>query len=220
MALIDNLISYWKLDEESGNASDSVGSNTGTNTNVTYSAGKINNGAVFNGSAKLVMGNVLNIAGAITVSAWVYYAGTGTYTVVARGSGDNTQYILDLENKAARFYVRNTGLTYYLASKTAVPENQWVFITGTWAGGANPVKVYVNASAGTDSSNFSGTQATGTTFDIGANVSSNYMVNGGKIDEVGVWSRALSSTEVTELYNSGNGIQYPFTSSSAFFNFF
>ena len=48
MALTDNLVSYWKLDESSGNAADSVGSNTLTNTNtVTYSAGKINNGADF-----------------------------------------------------------------------------------------------------------------------------------------------------------------------------
>jgi hypothetical protein len=36
----------------------------------------------------------------------------------------------------------------------------------------------------------------------------------GSIDEVGIWSRALSSTEVTALYNSGNGFQYPFSTSS------
>ena len=44
MAISDNLISYYKFDESSGNASDSVGSNTGTNTGLTYSAGIINNG--------------------------------------------------------------------------------------------------------------------------------------------------------------------------------
>ena len=32
----------------------------------------------------------------------------------------------------------------------------------------------------------------------------------GQIDEVGVWDRALSSTEVFLLYNSGNGRSYPF----------
>ena len=30
----------------------------------------------------------------------------------------------------------------------------------------------------------------------------------GLIDEVGVWNRTLNQTEVTQLYNSGNGIQY------------
>jgi hypothetical protein len=30
------------------------------------------------------------------------------------------------------------------------------------------------------------------------------------LDEVGFWTRALSAAEVTSLYNSGNGLQYPF----------
>jgi hypothetical protein len=46
MALTDNIVSYWKLNESSGNASDSVGSNTLTNNNtVTYVPAKIANGA-------------------------------------------------------------------------------------------------------------------------------------------------------------------------------
>jgi hypothetical protein len=38
----------------------------------------------------------------------------------------------------------------------------------------------------------------------------------GQIDEVGIWSRALSSTEVTKLYNGGAGLQYPFFPFSPF----
>jgi hypothetical protein len=30
-----------------------------------------------------------------------------------------------------------------------------------------------------------------------------------KIDSVSVWNKSLTATEVTELYNSGNGKQYP-----------
>ena len=33
----------------------------------------------------------------------------------------------------------------------------------------------------------------------------------GSIDEAGIWSRALSGTEITELYNAGAGITYPFS---------
>jgi len=32
----------------------------------------------------------------------------------------------------------------------------------------------------------------------------------GMVDECAVWTRALTGTEITELYNSGNGSQYPF----------
>ena len=31
----------------------------------------------------------------------------------------------------------------------------------------------------------------------------------GSIDAFNVWNRVLTATEVTELYNSGNGKQYP-----------
>ncbi len=33
----------------------------------------------------------------------------------------------------------------------------------------------------------------------------------GKIDEVGLWTREITSAEETTLYNSGDGLQYPFT---------
>jgi hypothetical protein len=37
-----------------------------------------------------------------------------------------------------------------------------------------------------------------------------YMKNGSKIDALSVWDKTLTATEVTELYNSGNGKQYPY----------
>lgn len=40
----------------------------------------------------------------------------------------------------------------------------------------------------------------------------------GDIDEVGTWSRALTSGEVTTLYNGGAGLQYPFTGTAAVIN--
>jgi hypothetical protein len=43
---------------------------------------------------------------------------------------------------------------------------------------------------------------------IGSNRTNSFFTGG--IDEVGLWDgKALTATEVTELYNSGNGKQYP-----------
>ena len=36
-----------------------------------------------------------------------------------------------------------------------------------------------------------------------------FMKNGSKLDALNIYNRVLTSTEVTELYNSGNGKQYP-----------
>jgi hypothetical protein len=51
MALTDNLLEYFKFDESSGDATGSVASLSAVNTSVTYGTGKINNGAIYNGSA-------------------------------------------------------------------------------------------------------------------------------------------------------------------------
>lgn len=38
-----------------------------------------------------------------------------------------------------------------------------------------------------------------------------FVLHNGILDEVGIWSRVLTPTEILELYNSGNGKAYPFS---------
>jgi hypothetical protein len=33
----------------------------------------------------------------------------------------------------------------------------------------------------------------------------------GKIDELGLWDRLLTSNEISTIYNNGNGLSYPFS---------
>jgi hypothetical protein len=44
---------------------------------------------------------------------------------------------------------------------------------------------------------------------IGTGVPNWFMKNGSKIDALSVWSKTLTATEVSDLYNSSNGKQYP-----------
>ena len=46
-------------------------------------------------------------------------------------------------------------------------------------------------------------------FNLGRRPLGNSYYYNGILDEIGVWDRELTSTEVTELYNSGSGKQYP-----------
>ena len=50
-------------------------------------------------------------------------------------------------------------------------------------------------------------------YTIGANTADTENFNG-KIDELGIWNRALSHTEITDLYNGGVGLTMPPPSSS------
>jgi hypothetical protein len=95
---------------------------------------------------------------------------------------------------------------------------------GTLSGNTNRAKIYVNGSNVTSSS---GGTIQSSTLSYSTYLNTGYLHGSGSfyngyLDEVGVWSRALTSSEVTQLYNSGLGLQYPFTGNgnSNFFIFF
>ena len=89
---------------------------------------------------------------------------------------------------------------------------QWYHIVVTRKASTG-TKIYVNgtlnvSNTSTINPNYATTQYT----TLGATQyqpsTTTYYFNG-KIDAVNVWDKELTSTEVTELYNSGNGKQYP-----------
>ena len=43
----------------------------------------------------------------------------------------------------------------------------------------------------------------------GSKQNSYFAPSGSKVDAVNVWNKELTQSEITELYNSGNGKQYP-----------
>jgi hypothetical protein len=226
MALTDDLISYWKLDESSGNASDSVGSVTLTNNNtVGYATGKINNCADFgssNSNKSLTTTNKLGIdGGEVSISAWV-----NCTTLPANNSdrqhavdnGNNTSKVhygvgvIKTSDKVHLFWNRGrSGVVDNTVLSTITPDTgTWYHLVMTYDG--TDVRGYINGELDksvASSGNGSGNPGEGTT--IGCYVSGSSEFFSGKVDEVGVWDRALSSSEVTALYNSGNGKQYPFS---------
>jgi hypothetical protein len=69
--------------------------------------------------------------------------------------------------------------------------------------------VVASTTPGTDASSIADTNASlyiGSCFDGGLMDFMN-----GAMDEIAIYSKILSSTEVTQLYNGGAGLQYPFT---------
>jgi hypothetical protein len=217
MALTDDLVSYWKLDESSGNASDSVGSNTGTNTGVTYAASKINNGAVFSGSGSDTSYNFGDSTtlrfgtGSFSLAFWLYLNGTpAADKSLFNKDPDGTKFFSTIKtDRTIRIKnLINTTTDYYSSALTA---DTWYHVVILRDG--NTQKIYLN---GTENLTTNGTavdiSASGSSLTF-SKASNDYFKGG--LDETGIWSRALSSTEVTALYNSGNGNQYPFVSGPA-----
>lgn len=235
MALVDNLQAYWKLDESSGNAADATSNgNTATNNNtVTYSSGKINNGAFFAraSSQNLSAGDStsLSIVGDISISFWLYFttlpSSGQVYGLVTKDTAGTSgrSYWIDVYNPSASYQLRmgihadggSTNFAYSYVTHS--------FSTGTWyhvvakCTPANAIatkfEFYVDGTSkgnGTAANNGAGATAIydSTTATVLGGYASTGVYHNGGLDEVGIWDRILTGTEVTNLYNGGSGLSY------------
>lgn len=227
MSLTTNLLHYWKFDESSGNASDSVGSFTLTNTNtVTYSTGKINNGAYTTEAANnyLSANAPETLEGDATVNFWAYISSFST--------SSDAIYLRTVNPVWDNYYMITSSNIKYQASSynsgNQIGDSTWTntFSTGTWymitvltTTSSYTSEVYVNGtSLGTQNFNNSwpSTGKSPRVYTSGSAMYASYPARlNGRIDELGVWSRKLSSSEITSLYNGGSGLQYPFVSGPA-----
>ncbi len=203
MSLTTNLINYWKFDESSGNASDLIGGVTLTNSNVTYVAGKINNGASFNGTSAQFSGTGgSSLSQPFSLQAWIKPIG-GTYIMAFRNAGNNQNYDINLDvGSHVQVGTYNGSGGDSITSSTTVSASNWYHIVAVFNGASSAL--YVNNVAYTGTIN---ALTCGTQWYFGANAGASWY--SGLIDECAVWTRALTATEVSQLYNGGAGLAYP-----------
>jgi hypothetical protein len=237
MALITNLVSYWKLDEAAGARADSQGTNNLTDTNtVTSVAGIINNAARFtavNLEDLSVADNAsLAFTTALSTSFWVRqtdvginraFIGKWTYATdgefaIQSGSVTASDISIFLTNIAG-----NDGTQCLMTFSPGMVAGNWYHVAvvydGSLAGDANRLKVWVNNTAQTlvaTSGSVVATIRDGTaTFYLGRFGGTLTRYLNGDMDEVGIWNRALTATEVGQLYNGGAGLAYPLVPGSS-----
>lgn len=212
-----SLIAYWKLDEASGTRVDSEP--TGTPQDLTDNNTVNQTNGVIGSSAWFISANTeslsrtdssdLSISGSsFTVAAWVQVSSLATQQDVATkyNTSGNREYIVRVNTTGSADLVLSTNGTAVITVSTnsAVTANTWVFIVAgvdasglmafISANGGGKIGLSIAASAIDSAANFV----------IGSRQSGGALMNG-FIDEVGFWKKALSASEITELYNSGSG---------------
>ncbi len=211
MALTTDLVSYYKFD---GDADDSVGSNDGSVSGAVNGSayGKINQGYLFDGTNDYIQTSLKLNESAFTVSLWAYKTDDSTMGFFSGLNGVGTRNGVRIVNWGSNGVSLTTydggvqeSTGYYSISNTA-----WHHLVATFDGVNG--KLYIDGvlketKAMTPDTLTNNIQFGGYYID---DTSSNMMK--GYIDEPGVWSRALTSTEVLTLYNTGTGSQYPFSS--------
>jgi RHS repeat-associated protein len=228
--LSNSLVSYWKFDESSGNAADSVGSNTLTNNGPTSfggTYGKINNGIDFANTSSdyFSISNAaqsgLALSGPLTVSFWMKTSDPGTghdAGIVGKWGSSNTGYQINTENGGYLFFrlgpdpddISNQNTTYadHVYNNQKVNDGTWHLITCTYDG--TTARIYIDGSLAADRAISVSLSNTGDFVAGRFSINTGNYYNG-YLDEIGVWSRALSSGDVSTLYNSGVGSAYPFS---------
>lgn len=214
------LVAFWKLDEVSGARADSVGANhlTDNNTVTQAAAGKVGSAAQFTAASSESLSIADNAAvstGDIDFSfaAWVYLDSKGADRVILGKAGATTEYLLRYVSSSDRFqfYCANGASNgNVLANVLGSPAlATWYFIVVWHDATANTLNIQVNNGT-TNGTFYSAGVADGANgFRLGAQ-DNNVDYWNGRIDAVGFWKRLLSGAEVTSLYNSGNGREYPF----------
>lgn len=208
MSLLTNLVSYYALD---GNSTDSVGANNGTDTAMTYTAtgALIGQMGVFNGTTSYISTADTPFnpgSGDFTINCWLKTSATGTVVAAGKYGGSGDTYWLGFVSGAIRFELKS-GTYDITTTATTYNDNAWHMVSAWRASGVQ----YLAIDNGTPQSlaNTTTIAPTGNLM-LGKFGSGNTFFYPGDMDEFGYWSRALTSTEITQLYNSGAGLAYPF----------
>jgi len=224
--LLTSLVSAYKAEN---NANDSLGTNNGTaQGGLTYSTGKSGNSFTFNGSNSYVKltTNSFQFTGDFSYSFWLYMptaAGSpqGLFMNFAYDGSNFYGFGVHYDNLLRMRIFNGTSNNNINALtcdyKDLGYENSWNLITYTHKNGSN--KMYINNTLITSNTStinpiyYSNHVPAIGAFHYGSgfsNLVQYYAMNNSKIDELNVWNKELTSTEVTELYNSGSGKFYPY----------
>ena len=209
------LVAYWKFDEGSGStASDSSGnSNNGTlenmNTSTCWVNGKSGKALSFDGTNDYVAApssSNLNVTGGVTVEAWIKLnAVSKDQKIVGRRDGSAGGYLLGVySNNKVEFEIRNATNTAYLnrntSGGTVLTAGQWYRVVGVYSDTDNYLATYVNGQLDREMTTTGALASTTGSLTIGKESSVNSCYWTGVIDEVKIYNRALSASEVLADY--------------------
>ena len=225
-SLTSNLVAYWKMDEASGSRLDSYGNiNLNEQSTVPSIVGIRNNAADFflsGGSTLYANPNsslTMQTNQDWTIAGWIYVNGTGAsnYAITYQTGIFSTTFDFaitqELSGTLQKLFFRvntNGSPTYVLSANSygALSLNNWYSFVA-WHSNATHIGLSVNMSADTMLVGSGITLNTGGQLVFGAIDTLGTIGDfQGRVDEVGFWSRVLTSTERSQLYAGGSGNTY------------
>ncbi|MBD3355324.1 hypothetical protein GF361_05050, partial [Candidatus Woesearchaeota archaeon] len=216
-SLQDNVL-LLHLNEGSGKLEDSSGyNNPASNNGASYSVqGKLNNALEFGTDDNIQINDSSSLynPGGITVSAWIKDTGTSNIMIDLISKYENLEeewYIsADKSNSGMiRFFLYGDGGSLRRdASSSNLFDGEWHLLTATWNGssGDQSIDIYLDGVEIDDSgadTGFTSLYNKNSSILIGKNSALNNQDLVGYVDEVSIWNRSLTQSEIQDLYNRG-----------------
>lgn len=216
--ITSGLITWYKFAEGSGTTtSDSSGnSNTGTLVNSPSWVSGVPSSPISPYALSFVQAssqymtalNLLNSNSSFSVCFWIYSsqlpypASAVDYHIIGDGFnlGANTGYFIGLDDESNQIYIAvDAG---FIESTTVLNPNTWYHVCFTISSGSPyTLNCYINAVLDTPSSiSTTNTYTKSSVLNIaGDTTDTDYMT--GILDDVRIYNRVLSQTEISEIYN-------------------
>ena len=167
--------------------------------------GYINRGAVFNGSSSYIDAGQVNFgANNVSVSLWVHpnssqnaYANIIDYNHSSSGG-----WTIQQDNTSTNSYKLTVydGSSYNVSSAFSLTANQWNHLVFTVTS-AGAYSIYVDNGTPTTGTGLTGlSTSTNNNLNIGRWYAGTSRYWGGKLDQIRIFNKAISSSEVTTLY--------------------
>jgi len=211
--LLNDPIAFWRLEESSGNRTDSTNNGWTLSegaSSVANTTGKVGNAASFNGtSSKFLKNSSISVGSTFSVSCWVklnsYNPNNNLAIWGIGGPSSTTDPITLFVDSSTHFFgiynsqsnpgnitttiVANLDTWYHVVS-VFTPNDMKLYINGALAGSETYLDEVDNSWTNFSLSNY---------YDGGA--TPNYPIDA-TIDEVGIWDLALTSDQILNLYNN------------------
>lgn len=209
-SITQGLVAYYKFEDGSGtSATDSRGGYAGTLANgPTWASGKSGEAVSFDGIDDAIStASQFLPSSDLTISAWIYptgSSGSGLGKIITDSQTGGSGIAFSYFSGTKRVGFSNTGdlSSCGSTSSNSVPFNTWsnVVVTRSVAGSNSTINFYLNGSL---SASYTCTAPTAANANvrIGNRQDGSYGFNG-TIDEILIFNRALSASEIRLLYEN------------------
>ena len=200
------LVGWWPFN---GNANDESGNgNNGTVNGATLTSdrfGNVGKSYSFNGVNQNITKNNFSInSGSLSISFWFKASNINKTMRIITHNWNNSQssFSTHIDQKSSVYgylgaVTKDMNNTQYpVWTSTIINNSDWYFVTLTSNGSI--IKFYLNGNL-IDSKNTPNLKSSTNTMFFGGDISFPFE---GKLDDIGIWNRALTQIEVTDLYKS------------------